>query len=108
MHRIIGEFTPQKTSDVFKSVEFTYGDYIWEGVIPKKIEHQGLEVTDDEINEKLSYFHEQLNPTKKGEWTASTDGEWSDKEKKSQTYKVLNALYSGEWECRLCKKARSV
>ncbi len=100
MYKIIDEFIPQKTSDIFKSVEFSYGNYTWYGVIPKKIDHQGLDRTDDEITSSLPYFYDCLTPSKKIDWISLSDKEWN--QKTSETYKVLKALYSGNWECRVC------
>ncbi len=102
MIKVIGKFTPQKTSDIFNSVEFTYGDYSWVGVIPQKIEHQGFEISDEEMSEQFEKYYEQLNPNKKADWITTTNTQWTDKQKESATYKVLAALFSGEWECRVC------
>lgn len=102
MYKIIGEFIPQKTSDIFKSVEFIYDSHTWKGVIPKRIEHQGLDRTDIEIERSLSYFYECLNPNKRQNWVETILQEWTENQQQSETYKVLKALYSREWECRVC------
>ncbi|KAB7725303.1 hypothetical protein F5984_26270 [Rudanella paleaurantiibacter] len=96
---ITGEFTAEKTNDVFKSVVFIYDDIVWEGAIPKYLERQGIVMSDEEISERIPTFYENLNPINRSKWIAESDSQWADKE--SQTYKVLNALYSGEWECRV-------
>lgn len=94
------EFTAEKTNDVFLSVVFSYEDgIVWNGVVPKYLEKQGVEFTDEEISEKIPEFYEVLNPVNRSNWINESDSKWSSKE--NQTYRVLNALYSGEWECRV-------
>jgi hypothetical protein len=106
MIKVLDRFTPQKTSDIFHSVEFTYGDYKWNGVIPQKIEHQGFEISDAEMDKQFEKAYVELNPTKKAAWITRTNIEWTDKQKTSATYNVLAALFSGEWECRVCGPVR--
>lgn len=97
---IADEFTAEKTNDVFISVEFLYGDgVVWNGAIPKYLERQGIELSDEEISERLPNFYEALNPANREPWVRQSDAKWANKD--SQTYKVLNALYSGHWECRV-------
>lgn len=93
-------FIPEKTSDVFREVEFTYGQEIWEGVLPKFLEKQGLDLTDEEFLEQIEENYFLLDPENKSKWIKESDSNWSNKD--SATYKVLNALYSGVWECRVC------
>ncbi|MFZ4680691.1 MAG: hypothetical protein ACOYLP_11040 [Flavobacterium sp.] len=93
-------FTGEKTSDVFMEVEFDYGTEKWIGALPKYLEKQGLDLTIEEFYESLESSFESLNPRNKAPWIADSDSRWSNKE--SATYKVLNALYSGKWECRVC------
>ncbi len=93
-------FVPEKTSDVFMEVEFMYQAKLWIGVLPKFLEKQGLDLNDDEFYNLIEENYELLNPDKKDAWIIESDKGWHDKN--SATYKVLAALYSGEWECRVC------
>lgn len=93
-------FTTEKSSDIFKEVEFKYDNYIWKGALPKFLEKQGLDLNDEEFNGQIEESYYLLNPTKRNEWIKSSDSQWRDKN--SETYKVLMALYSAEWECRVC------
>lgn len=93
-------FIPEKTSDVFKKVEFIYETKKWEGALPKFLEKQGLDLTDDEFYDQLEENYQLLNPVNTNQWIVESDSKWNDKT--SATYKVLAALYSGEWECRVC------
>ncbi len=93
-------FVPQKTNDVFKEVEFTYGTKQWQGALPKFLEKQGLDLTDKEFDDLLEENYQFLEPTNIVQWIVASNSEW--KNKTSATYKVLAALYSGNWECRVC------
>lgn len=93
-------FLAEKTSDVFKEVEFKYQVKSWDGVLPKFLEKQGLDLTDAEFDDLIEENYELLNPDNKANWIAESDATWNDKT--SATYKVLAALYSGDWECRVC------
>ena len=93
-------FTPEKTSDVFKEVEFKYITNSWDGVLPKFLEKQGLDLTDEEFDSLIDENYEYLDPALKPDWINSSDATWDDKT--SATYRVLAALYSGNWECRVC------
>jgi hypothetical protein len=93
-------FIPEKTSDVFMEVEFEYHVKKWQGALPKFLEKQGLDLTDEEFNSLLENNYELLHPDNKDSWILGSDEKWSNKD--SATYKVLAALYSGEWECRVC------
>ena len=93
-------FIPEKTSDVFMEVEFQYQVKKWNGVLPKFLEKQGLDLTDEEFDNLIEENYELLNPENRDAWVIESDSKWNNKE--SATYNVLNALYSGDWECRVC------
>lgn len=97
-------FIPEKTSDVFKEVEFEYQVKNWQGALPKFLEKQGLDLTDEEFDNLLEENYELLHPDNKDGWILESDAKWNDKT--SATYKVLAALYSGEWVCRTCGTAK--
>jgi rubrerythrin len=93
-------FTPEKMNDVFKEVEFTYQTKQWQGALPKFLEKQGLDLTDKEFDELLEENYQLLEPANTQQWIVESDARW--KNKNTETYKVLAALYTGEWECRTC------
>lgn len=93
-------FIPEKTSDVFKEVEFQYQTKNWDGVLPKFLEKQGLDLTDEEFDNLIEENYDLLHPDNKDGWVVESDAKWESKD--SATYKVLAALYSGDWECRVC------
>jgi hypothetical protein len=68
--------------------------------LPKFLEKQGLDLTDEEFDNLIEENYELLNPENKTDWITESDANWEDKT--TATYKVLAALYSGEWECRVC------
>lgn len=93
-------FIPEKTNDVFMEVEFIYQTKQWKGALPKFLEKQGLDLTDEEFDELLEENYQLLEPVNAHQWIVESDAKWLDKT--SATYKVLAALYSGDWECRVC------
>jgi hypothetical protein len=93
-------FIAENTSDVFMEVEFEYQVKKWKGALPKFLEKQGLDLTDEEFDNLIEDNYELLHPDNKDAWILESDAQWNDKG--SATYKVLAALYSGEWECRVC------
>lgn len=93
-------FIPEKTNDVFKEVEFMYGVQTWQGVLPKFLEKQGLDLTDEEFDNLLEENYDLLHPENRDAWILESDAKWDNRE--SATYKVLAAMYSGDWECRVC------
>lgn len=97
-------FIPEKTNDVFMEVEFDYGGKKWDGVLPKFLEKQGLDLTDEEFNNSIEENYNLLSPTNKKKWIIANDEGWKDKTE--ENYKVISALYSGEWECRTCGVAK--
>lgn len=97
-------FIPEKTNDVFMDVEFVYKTKIWLGVLPKFLRYQGLDLTEEEFYETVELSYELLSPENREKWLVESDKQWKDKN--SETYKVLAALHSGEWECRTCGVAR--
>lgn len=93
-------FTAEKTNDVFKEVEFNYQTKNWQGALPKFLEKQGLDLTDQEFDELIENNYQLLEPANIQQWIVESDTRW--KNKNSETYKVLAALYTGEWQCRTC------
>lgn len=93
-------FVPQKTNDVFKEVEFKYETNEWKGALPKFLEKQGLDLTDEEFDNLLEENYQSLKPSNITQWKTESNSKW--KNKTSATYNVLAALYSGNWECRVC------
>ncbi len=90
----------EKTHDIFKEVIFYYEWYTWKWALPKVLGYQWLDLTEDEFNRWIKKSYKQLNPKNKNEWILNSNNQWNNYN--SQTYKVLKALYSGEWECRVC------
>ncbi len=102
-YKTSGEFfVAEKTSDVFMEVEFVYGETTWKGLLPKHLQKQGLDLEEEDFYALLEERYERLHPANKEEWIKESDSQWNDKRDNNQTYRVLNALYSGEWECRVC------
>ena len=98
-YRLINKpFTAEKTSDIYHEVEYEYEGKVWSGLLPKYLEKQGLELDDEAFTKSVEDNYEHLNPSKRAQWIAESDAQWA---KKDETYKVLNALYSGDWECRV-------
>lgn len=93
-------FTAEKTNDVFKEVEFKYQTKQWQGALPKFLEKQGLDLTDAEFDDQIEENYQLLEPANTQQWIVESDIRW--KNKNSETYKVLAALYTGEWQCRTC------
>lgn len=93
-------FVGEKTSDVFKEVVFHYDKEVWHGVLPKLLVKQGLDLGEADFNDSLEGNYELLNPQNRKKWIEDSDAKW--RKKDSETYKVLLALYSGKWECRVC------
>ncbi|WP_051890548.1 hypothetical protein [Chryseobacterium vrystaatense] len=93
-------FTAEKTNDVFKEVEFTYQTKNWQGALPKFLEKQGLDLTDNEFDELIDNNYQLLEPANTQQWIVESDTRWENKN--TETYKVLAALYTGEWQCRTC------
>lgn len=98
---IIGkDFTVEKTHDIFKEVIFKYDSETWKGVLPKYLEKQGIELSDNQITENILGYYEALNPKNRIAWIIESDKKWVITNGGNQTYKVLKALYSCKWECR--------
>lgn len=95
-HYIVGE----KTHDVFIEVTFLYDTCVWYGAVPKYLEKQGVDFSDQELIAIINEWHLQLHPMHRGNWIKLSDQRWEDRT--TATYKVLQALYSGEWQCRKC------
>jgi hypothetical protein len=93
-------FLVEKTNDFFKEVSFTYGRETWHGALPKKLEKQGLDLSDQDFENKINECYDLLNPKNIGRWIAKSNESWDSYT--SSTYKVLCALHSGRWECRVC------
>jgi len=95
---------PEKTSDVFMEVEFDYQGEKWNGILPKFLEKQGLDLTDEELVASLENNYSYLNPINRKKWIDANDEQWKDKSE--ENYKVISSLYSGKWECRTCGVAK--
>ena len=95
-------FIAEKTSDVFMEVEFIYGTKKWNGVLPKFLKFQGLDLTEEDFYNSVDDSYLKLDPSKRKNWIKESDAQWTISQKQTQTYKVLKALYSGNWECRVC------
>lgn len=93
-------FLPEKTSDQFLEVNFNYDGYEWNGALPIVVRSQGLSLTEVEVKSQVEIFYESLRRENRKQWIESALEKWSNQ--KSQTFKVFNALLSGEWECRVC------
>ena len=93
-------FIPEKTNDVFKEVKFVYERETWYGVLPKFLEKQGLDLSDEEFDQFVEENFVLLNPENRAKWIVESDKNWANRD--SATYLVLKALYSGKWECRVC------
>lgn len=98
---ILEEFTAEKTNDIYIAVKFHYGNGTWEGAVPKYLEKQGFELSAKQLEKMYSEFYGFLNPKKKKKWIEESNKNWSAAQRKNQTYKVLKALHSGRWECRV-------
>lgn len=110
---ILGDvFEVSKTPDAFFDVIFEYEDgYTWDGALPVKLRYQGFEIS-EEIS-SLSKFADEnyglLSKESADEWDKvylypAVENELYGKD----TTKVLYALKSGKWECRVCGPVPSV
>lgn len=95
-------FIAEKTSDVFMEVEFEYETQKWNGLLPKFLKFQGLDLTEEDFYNSVEASYNILNPDNRKKWITESDLLWTATQKQNQTYKVLRALYSGNWECRVC------
>tara|TARA_B110000027_G_C16112077_1_gene298217 strand:+ start:317 stop:1219 length:903 start_codon:yes stop_codon:yes gene_type:complete len=95
-------FIAEKTSDVFMEVEFEYETQKWHGLLPKFLKFQGLDLTKEDFYNSVDESYNILNPANRQKWITESDSNWSDSKKQTQTYNVLQALHSGNWECRVC------
>ncbi len=95
-------FIAEKTSDVFMEVEFEYGSQTWKGLLPKFLKFQGLDLSEEDFYNSVEESYDKLDPANRQKWITESDAKWSVSQKQTQTYKVLKALYSGNWECRVC------
>jgi hypothetical protein len=101
--KLIGDFyVAEKTSDIYREVVLQYDDYLWRGTLPKKLRYQGLDLTESDFKEFALRWYDELNPENKKAWIDSTVKSIPKDKFNNQTYLVLQALFSGEWECRVC------
>jgi hypothetical protein len=98
--KLVGEFIAEKTSDLFWEVKFLYGSKEWSGAIPVILRYQGYDASSKDASELIEHFHSQLDFKMREKWKKEAFKKWEDQE--TQTYKVFEALLSGEWECRVC------
>jgi hypothetical protein len=99
------EFIVEKMTDIFLEVTFHYGERTWSGAVPKKLKYQGHDV--DEISDEyLDLYYRQLEYSQREAWIEESKSKWGRRE--PATYRVFEALLSGEWECRTCGPAPKV
>jgi len=95
-------FTQEKMEDKYIEVVFIYRSSIWNGVLPIFLVYQGFQISDDaKLDEFALNSYTLLDSINKVGWLKSREDLWTDKQK-GPTYKVLKALESGIWECRVC------
>lgn len=94
------EYIAEKTSDKFREVVFSYEDRVWIGVVPILLRYQGFDAKQSDTDKIIEHFYFQLDFRNLENWKKAALEKW--KEKKTQTFKVFEALLSGEWECRVC------
>jgi hypothetical protein len=98
-------FQSHRTTDIFKIVKFIYNDdIVWDGALPTYLVKKGLELSDEAFDSLLEDWYECLEPAKRNLWIENEkQSNWGGKGKQdTSTYKVFNALSSGNWECRKC------
>lgn len=101
--KFIGDFyVAEKTSDIYREVELQYDGYLWRGTLPKKLRYQGLDLTESDFQEFAIKWYDELNPNNRKTWIGNTIQSIPKSKFNNQTYLVLQALFSGEWECRVC------
>ncbi len=93
-------FLLEKTSDKFLEVKFNYGRYTWDGALPIEVQSHGFSITENQAKQSARQFAEKLTPKHRETWKTDALSKWRDRS--SQTFKVFEALLSGEWECRGC------
>lgn len=93
-------FLLEKTSDKFLEVKFNYGRYIWDGALPIEVQSHGFSITEQEARKSAEDFAKMLTLEQRQVWKKTAISRWRDRE--SQTFKVFEAMLSGEWECRGC------
>jgi hypothetical protein len=98
--QLIRKFIAEKTSDHYWEVKFLYGSKEWNGAIPVMLRYQGYDASSKDACELIEHFHSQLDFLMRENWKKEALKKWDDQ--KTQTYKVFEALLSGEWECRVC------
>ena len=99
-YELVEKFIAEKTSDHFWELKLLYGTKEWNGAIPVKLRYQGYDASSKDIYEIVEHFHSQLDFKIRENWKKEALKKWNDQN--SQTYKVFEALLSGEWECRVC------
>jgi hypothetical protein len=101
-----GIFEVSKTPDKFFDVKFHFTDgHIWDGALPICLRYQGFEI--NETHESYQTFAEanyhHFSFTSSNEWDALYLFPAIEQELYGpDTTKVLAALKSGKWECRVC------
>lgn len=103
--KVGSKFNVSKTEDYFLEVEYDYNNDDWKGALPLNLVYQGF-VCNEDHEEYASSNYDKLNPKNRNQWIKNSDNYWCSTLKRKfngdQTYGVLNALYSGQWECRVC------
>ena len=98
---ILGEkFTPEKTSDQFWSVTFEYPNEKWMGALPLRLKYQGFEISEIQFMDRINSWKSSLILEQRNIWYKKAIATWENHD--TQTFKVFEALKSGQWECRVC------
>lgn len=99
-------FEVSKTPDKFFDVEFSYDDGDkWIGALPINLRYQGFSIKEspDTIREWANVCYDYLSANSINEWDKKILKPALEKTAYGpDTTKVLNALQSGDWECRVC------
>jgi len=90
----------EKTSDKFIKVNFNYGQYTWQGALPIEVRSHGFSISEQDARESAQNYSTMLTLAQRKIWKQAAKKKWKNHE--SQTFKVFEALLSGEWECRGC------
>ena len=104
--KVGSSFGVSRTPDKFFDVEFQYPDERnWKGALPISLRYQGfnIEENDDSLNKWAEECYKFLSTESCSTWDKEILKPAVQKESYGpKTTKVLNALRSGQWECRVC------
>jgi hypothetical protein len=95
-------FTVSKTDNIFVEVIFTYPQgRTWEGCFPIFYPPSSIQFDINDIEQHLSDAYKQMTPESFEANITKIKKMWL-KPTTSETYKVFQALLTGQWECRSC------